>query len=71
MALLDIEDVPEVNNDSNTNGNNGQDTVNLGGPREGHKGPTREKPDPPIEGKVAITELAMRHVLRIRTKTNR
>ena len=48
MTLFDIQDVPEVDDDSNADGEHSEDTVHLGRPSEGHEGTTRQKPQPPV-----------------------
>lgn len=48
---LYIEDIPEVNQDRNTNGSDSEDAVNLGSPRACHKCACCEQPSPPLDRK--------------------
>lgn len=52
MPTLDIEDFPEIDDDCTAYGNNGQDTINFGSPRERHKCATSEDPKPPVVGEI-------------------
>ena len=52
MTLLDVQDVPQVDDDSNTDGDDGQDAIDFRSPSEGHKSPSSEDPNPPVPGEV-------------------
>ena len=54
MALLDIQNVPEVDQNSDPNSNNSQYAVYLRGPRKGHEGTGGKDPNPPIPGEVPV-----------------
>ena len=57
VSLLDVQNIPKVNKNRDTNSYHSQDAVDFGCPSEGHKGPARKDPDPPIEGKVAVFQI--------------
>ena len=69
MALPDIKDIPQINQHRKADGDDSQDTVDLGSPCEGHEGPTREDPDPPIEGEVATFRSDLDRVTMINERT--
>jgi hypothetical protein len=48
MTLLDIENVPKVNEDGNTYCEHCKDTVDFGTPCARHEKPGRDKPTPPL-----------------------
>ena len=60
MTLLDVQDVPEVDDDGNADGEHSKDTVHLGCPCKGHEGTARQEPQPPV-----IREIAGRSGIRI------
>lgn len=53
VTLLDVEDIPEVDDYGKTDSKHGQDAVHFRSPREGHEGAASKEPHPPIEREVA------------------
>ena len=58
MALPDIKDIPQINQHRKTDGDDSQDTVDLGGPCARHKCSSGKQPAPPFRREFSVAELA-------------
>ena len=52
VSFLNVQDVPQIDDHSDSDRYDGQYTVDLRRPCEGHEGSAREDPNPPIPGEV-------------------
>ncbi len=51
VSLTIVEDIPEIDKHSASNGGNGEDSVDFGSPRASHEDSSSDQPSPPLGSK--------------------